>query len=219
MKRTLNTIFFGGAVWGVLGLALSANANLVVNGSFESPLGGGIIPPTAIPGWTASIVNSGAGIYTAGQYNGANVTDGNQAFDLGMAGWADGNSISQLLPTVAGQQYRLTFDWGSQYANGMTAYVSVGNLNVSITDTVRGDGNPNPPWNTGMVAWIVHSADYVFTASGNDTLMFWEPPTPDDRWGLALDNVRVTAVPDAGSTFALMVLGLGALIPFYRKNR
>jgi hypothetical protein len=49
--------------------------------------------------------------------------------------------------------------------------------------------------------------------------MFWEPPTPDDRWGLALDNVRVTAVPDAGSTFALMVLGLGALIPFYRKNR
>ncbi len=170
----------------VLG-ASPAVANLVQDGSFEAPVGTRYYTTGRMGAWTVS-VGAGAnsvGIYKRDFFTGANVTNGNQAFDLGMGGYASGNSLSQVLSTVAGQTYRLSFDWGSEYANGTSAFVSVGDLNENLVDPARGDGN----------TWIVSSSSYLFIASGNDTLTFSEPAAdPLDGWGLALDNISIEPV-------------------------
>jgi len=167
----------------VLG-ASPAFANLVQDGSFEGPLGLAWYSDGPMGAWT--VLGVGVGIYPQPSYKGANVTDGNQAFDLGMGGGASGYSISQVLPTLAGQTYRLSFDWGSEYALGTSAFVSVGDLNVNLVDPVRGVGYPY-----SSTRWIVHSSSFLFVASGNDTLTFGEPDEPFDGGGLALDNVSV----------------------------
>jgi hypothetical protein len=91
------------------------------------------------------------------------------------------------LSTAAGQTYRLSFDWGSEYANGTSAFVSVGDLNENLIDPVRGWAGGNPE----STPWIVNSSSFLFIASGNDTLTFSQPAQPWDQWGLALDNISV----------------------------
>ena len=65
------------------------------------------------------------------------------------------------------------------------------------------------------MGWTLHSLD--FTASGStSTLSFVS--TTGTAYGAALDNVSVTAVPEA-STWAMMILGFLGLGFFgYRKS-
>jgi hypothetical protein len=166
-----------------------ALANLVQDSSFESSL----IPERyygagQMGSWTVRVLGDQVGIYQSDAFLEANVTDGNYAFDLGMGGNAAGNRISQVLPTVAGLAYRLSFDWGSEYARGTSAFVSVGNLNRNLFDPARAEGDYD------STPWIVNSSSFPFVASGNDTLTFREPAAPFDWYGLALDNVVVVQV-------------------------
>ena len=181
-RMSLNNI----ALLIVLG-ASSAFANLVEDGSFEDTPAGYYDNSGPMGPWTVQILGSAVGIYESSRFGGANVTDGNQAFDLGMGGYASGNSLSQVLPTVAGQTYRLSFDWGSEYGRGTSAFVSVGNLNENLIEPAAGG-----PYD--VTSWIINSSSFLFIASGNDTLTFSEPAEPLDYWGLALDNVSVVLV-------------------------
>lgn len=170
-----------------------AFATLVQDGSFEQ------LPPQlgydtgSMGAWTVEVKGNQVAAYAAGSA-GWNVTDGNQACDLGMGGYASGNSISQVLPTTAGQAYRLSFDWGSEYAMGTSGFVSVGRLNQPLVEPDRSDSD---------TTWIVNSASFVFVASGNDTLTFGEPAEPLDLWGLVLDNIRVVQIAPPQLTLAL----------------
>ncbi|HYG33212.1 MAG TPA: hypothetical protein VEC99_00420 [Clostridia bacterium] len=208
MKRTL-IVAKGGRLLVLAGLSLacSAQANLVLNGGFENGLSS----------WN---VVGDPGVYVAdaltgevNSFDGANVTEGTHAIDLGVRGYANGNSISQILNTQPGKQYLLTFDWGSEYAWGTTANVAVGDLNTTITDPERyprGSGTSRTPW-------IIHTSNFTFLASGNDTLSFSQPLNPSEWGGLALDNVRVeliptsVPVPEPGTMIAgaLMAIPLG----------
>jgi len=191
VKTSIKSLILLPVLFACLSLLLAgpvAAQNLVQDGSFEL-LPGTLYYDTGLMGvWTVSVSANTVGIYQPGSFPGANVTDGNQAFDLGMGGYANGNSLSQVLPTVAGQSYRLSFDWGSEYGNGTSAFVSIGDLNQNLIDSQRGGGNE------GSTPWIVYSSSFLLTASGNDTLTFSEPADPSDVWGLVLDNISVVSV-------------------------
>ena len=200
-------------------LAADAAATpIVADGGFENLAGQ--YSTGSIGAWTFHQSASPSGIYTTGQFPGADVTEGSLAFDMGMAGFGNNNSLSQVIQTVAGRSYRLTFDWGSEYDWGTHGKVTVGNLSETLVDAA----GPNTPNSTGT--WIQHSADFVFVANGDDTLQFEDLSTAYDetRAGLTLDNVVViavddppTTVPDAGSTVSLLAFGLATLAAARRR--
>lgn len=188
--------------------------NFVTDGSFEG-LAGTYGNGASIGAWNVVVGSSNVGVYTPPAFSsGANATDGNQAFDLGVGGRADGNSISQTLATVAGQTYRLSFDWGSEYAKGLPgANITVGNLSETISELTRDPGTAYP----NQLPWIIHSFSQTFVASGSDLLTFGQPSSPADPWGLALDNIKVESVPDTGSTALLALFAVSGLVALRRS--
>ncbi len=191
-------MFFNNIALSIVLGASPAFANLVQDGSFENILVLGYTNTDGCPCagygtgsmgvWTVSVQGNVVGVFQRGAFPGANVTDGNYAFTLGIGGDASGNSISQVLPTVTGQTYRLSFDWGSEYARGTSAFVSVGNLNENLHDPVRAQEDYT------STPHIVNSSSFLFVASGNDRLTFGEPDEPFDWYGLVLDNIIVEPV-------------------------
>ena len=164
-------------------------SNLVLNGSFEDGHW------LNIPDWD-KIGEESPGIYTAGSYKGANATQGRQSLDVGVQGMGGGNEVSQKVPTKAGVTYNLSFDWGSEYAWGVSGEVefrdTITNITLSLVDRKRVkypqiDDTP----------WIVHRVEHRFTASGPGILTFRQIYTgsmDEDYGGLAIDNVVIEPV-------------------------
>jgi hypothetical protein len=186
--------------------------NLVVNGSFENGSG------ASVPGWSrwysGPAGQGGPGIYGTGQYAGANTTDGTQALDLGLYGYGAPAGISQTFLTVPGQQYVLSFDWGSEYGWGVQGFVAGTNNGVQLFETALSESARSAyPTTSAGVPWIVHHEELSFTADANSvTLAFYAKYLGNpalDFGGLVLDNVAVEAtapscVPDHGHTLLLM---------------
>lgn len=146
----------------------AAAQNLVHNGGFESPVIAGATKgflPGTVGGWTVAVTSNVPGIYADGAFGYGNTTEGNQAWDMGIGGVGFGNTISQTLPTVAGQRYVLTFDWGSEFDRGTHGRVTVGDLqHVLVDDPLDQAGTYS--------SWIEHSERLPFLASGADVLTF-----------------------------------------------
>jgi hypothetical protein len=190
---------------GLLVVPAAADAqNLVADGGFENPVGCTYYGAGSMGAWSVVIEAAAIGTYDMGCFSGANVTEGNQACDLGMAGSGSQNSISQQLPTLAGETYTLTFDWGSEYDWGIVGQVTAGDLDETLIDA------PATPPCDRMVCgspWIQHSASFDFVANGDDVLTFTDvtsagnsPGPVSTSAGLALDNVVVVL---AGSTVSV----------------
>jgi hypothetical protein len=164
-------------------------SNLILNGSFEDGHW------LNIPDWD-KIGEESPGIYTARSYKGANATDGRQALDVGVQGMGGGNEVSQEVPTKAGVTYNLSFDWGSEYAWGVSGEVefrdAVTNITLSLVDRKR---VKYPQIEDTL--WIVHRVEHRFTANGPGILTFRQIYTgsmDEDYGGLAIDNVVIEPV-------------------------
>lgn len=174
--------------------------NLLTNGSFETTptpttsfitvLAG---DTTTIPGWTVvtpSVYGGEGGSVDLKSNNYWNAEDGNYSIDLaGSTGTPGG--LYQDVPTTVGAQYSLSY-WSA--VNGDEAPGSTHTLDVTIDGVVVaqvqavGVGRP--------LDWVQHTV--TVTATTTSTRVEFDDVTPGDtNQGPALDNVSLTAVPDA----------------------
>ncbi len=196
----------------VLAFVGVANAtNLVLDGGFEGLRG--MYDTGPLGAWTVNVVAGRTGVYGPGDYSGANVTEGNVAFDIGEGGDSPGNSLFQTLATIAGMTYNLSFDWGSEYDWGTYSTVTVGTaLSEILTDVP----------NNAAGVWIDHSSSFSFIADGNDVLTFTDNSSDINVYsgGLILDNIVVvestTPIPEP-STILLLGTGIISLAGFRKK--
>ena len=171
-----------------LGLALLVAVPALAvgsNGSFEAaPADPGVfttvnaLDTTSITNWS---VDSGSVDYIGSYWNAA---DGTRSIDL------DGNeqgAISQIIPTVIGDTYTVTFDLSGNPDNGPTLM----SLQVGATgaapqgytfDTSVGNTHTDMMWTPET---------YTFVATSASTVLSFASQTPG-AYGPVLDNVQIT---------------------------
>ncbi len=171
--------------------ASAASVNLVTDGSFESTLvGDGLWTTVAsTDGWTSTngieIRHNIAGQAYAGNNFAELDTDQN-------------SSISQTLTTVAGKEYQLSFYVQDRAGDDP----STDGITYSINGhdgTVLGGMSAN---------WTEYTYDFV--AAGTSTVLTLNAGGTSNGYGSSLDNISVSAVPEAPS-LVMLAAGLGLL--------
>lgn len=198
---------------GALVVALSASgaaqADLLVNGSFELPAGVGyqivMGNSNVISGWTT--VNNGVEWFDAAAYGGA--ADGKMIVDLANYVYT-GGGIEQSFATVAGQDYQLAFSLGTMagYGRDGTAHID-----VTVAGTLHGYDISNP---LGTLVWTQHALN--FTATSNvTTLRFSNSQNPYLHFA-NVDAASVATVPEP-QVCAMLLAGLGVIGTVVRRRQ
>jgi hypothetical protein len=179
----------------------AAWANLILDGSFETPAvgagsyvdyGPGAMGPWTVVGNDVLLINT---TYTEPS-NGIlafNAEDGNQSLDLTGAGNTSPNDgVEQTIATTPGTQYVVSFWVGAALSNNGSGYYSDPATDLLI------DGGPAQsftvkPTDSGYVTWQEFAS--TFTASGPTTTIEFQNGTVPITALAGLDNVSVNAVP------------------------
>jgi hypothetical protein len=192
-------------------VAERAEANLIMNGSFESgtfvndgfgtdSFGPG---PTTITGWSA-VGRQVSWIQTPNPWV-LSAQDGTHFLDLtGYNTGAPFGGVTQNIVTTIGQQYDLSFYLGSytQRWGGPPVSILAGAGTTNQTFTVSTPSTAST-WTPFSMYFTANSASTTITLTGAAGSEY-----------IGLDNVSVdlaSAVPEPES-WALMVLGLGSLV-------
>lgn len=196
MKNTLKFLTAAGCL---MASALTANANLIVNGSFEQPTAfqsGGWALYSSIPGWTIPVGGQPIEVGAAGTY-GVTGQHGNNVMEL------DSNhnvTVSQNI--TASGSYLLSF----LYAQRSGVPTSSGQFTVWWNGSQI--GGLFMPTSTVMTLY----SSLVTAQNGVNTLTF-QGAGLSNSYGALVDDVQLNRVPDSTSTLALLggVLGLMGL--------
>jgi choice-of-anchor C domain-containing protein len=192
--------------------AAPASAQIVQNGSFESPAIAPspfqVSPPQPIDGWT---VTAGTVDLIDGYWQ---AHSGVQSVDLS----GDGpGTLTQAVSLETGQLYLLTF-WVSGNPDGPPALktfdfsvtnttpVTAANINFLVT---------SPPQSRQNMSW--EPREWLFLANDGPHSLVFQSTTPGP-FGPALDDVGVTLVPEP-ETYAMLLAGIGFLGFIARRRR
>lgn len=221
----------------MVGMNVRANANLLTNGSFESPGAAlttdyvGVGSGNAITGWTTQAGNGpGGNVYYAATGNTAawlpNASGGNYFVQLDSTtqcctsgAYTVGSSIAQSFNVTAGFTYLLTFNINNEVnsAGQSQALVSFSGPGYATANdqsftVFQQPGNGTTKANT---LWAAESYTFTATATGLTTLKFTDGPGCNNN--VSLDNVSVEVVPEF-SHWAVFA-GFGLLVVGFRRGR
>lgn len=183
------------AAMGVAIMASPAGAQIVTNGGFETG---------DLSGWVTTgndVQAAASGFSTYGAHSGSY---------FGALGDTTGTgSLSQVLSTLAGQTYTLTY-YLATHGDSNSSFSALWNGQL-VTGSALVDPNSNG---------IYTLYSFLVTGTGSDTLTFQETDVPS--W-MALDDISLTpnevgAVPEP-ATWAMMLLGFGAIGAAMRRKR
>jgi hypothetical protein len=180
--------FLAAATVVVSGLA-HAQANLVVNGSFEQGTAG----IGSFSGWQTTLGDAATFVDSSGQSgpHPGQASDGLWSAYFGSTLASGGSSISQMLVTAIGQTYVLSFDIANDNGGGAAANAFSASIGAGVVKSFAGLG----------VQDYVHTL-VSFTATSASTLLSFS--AYNDNGYLQLDKVAVTAAVPEPSTVALM---------------
>lgn len=194
----------------MLVFAVCVNADLIVNGGFESPDASGTAKGytrysgTQIDGW---VIPDG---YQVDLCHELWISDsGLQSLDLNPDGVP--GKIAQQMQTTVGLQYLVNFSLAGNPTVGHPPYLK--EANVMVAETL--DGTPTATQylsfdvtatNYANMGWTTE--EFIFTATSDTTWLIFENIT-DGNCGIALDNVGVNVVPEPAS---MLILALGGLL-------
>ncbi len=187
----------------------SARAQLLANGSFESPVApaNDFVRTSVLPGWT---VSGDVDVIHMGYWQAA---DGTQSIDLS-GDTGPGTFIEQAFPTLAGQAYLLSF----YYANNADDPFAAGSVRVLGATTVlsqdlfhSGSTRQDMGYTRFEQTFVADSASTVLRFTHLDSAH------PVGR-GLALDGVAITPVSEPGTLVLLGLCGCGVLYVTLRQR-
>ena len=170
----------------VAALALTATsaqaAELVTNGGFETG---------NTSGWTQGGNLGFTGVATIG----APITtyDGTYSFFAGPVGSI--GSLSQILSTVAGQAYTFSFAWAHGGGTPNSFSVNIGSFSQAYTNFPT-----NFPWTLVTGGFTATSASTALTFTFQHNPDYWY-----------IDNVSVQGAVPEPATWAMLILGFGAI--------
>lgn len=192
-------------------IAPCEGANLIANGSFETPpvpVGSFTNYPagsTAITGWTVVGVDSAV---TSGSFMQSGITfqaqDGVQYVDLaGVTSNSPSSGVTQTIATAAGSSYVITFFVGSA-RDTQNGFFFPATVDLSIAGGPRTSYH-NPATPNTMLDWKGFSVG--FTAAGPATSITFFNGSASNNFLGALDNVSVELVPEP-SSIAIALLSM-----------
>lgn len=242
----ISTIAFAALVAAAVTATPAAAQEYVTNGGFETVSNNSqnfqvdpLNPFGSVTGWSTSSAPSGnpynilfhSSIATTGnalgEYSGTGVeylralpsNNANHGNFMALDGDTNVNGyfFQVLTGLTVGSIYTLTFDWATGQIASRTGAtteglnVQIGNLNLTLPQRNTPSGTATP--------WTSVSAN--FTATGtSQTLNFLAVGTPNGLPPVALlDNVSVRAAVPEPATWAMMLLGFGAIGATMRRRR
>lgn len=200
-------------------LVASAQANLIQNGGFESPLvtpggysqynsgdtfdGGWVVGGHDIDLVSSTYAESGIVF---------NSNSGLASIDLTGGGNTGANSVSQIIPTSTGMRYTISFYVGRAQSSTTSSYTGPASILLSVGDVNQTFTNSNVL--DGGIQWTLFTTSFV--AQGSSTTVTFTNQTTGISNLAGLDDVNVTAAPAPG---AMAVFGLGLLGRARRRSR
>ena len=206
---TVAFVAFGGLAFG---LADTAHANLITNGSFETGTDPGsqfltVDAPdsTKITGWTVggASVDYIGGYWQPGQ--GVRSIDLSGSHDFDGTEWG---SLSQTFATTPGATYVVSFLLSGNPDDGpnpKTVDVTVGSTFQQFTFDLLAH-----PTSLGDMGWVLKSFDFVADGPSQTITFASDAIANNTFFGPALDNVDVSPIPTP-ATLPLFLTGLALL--------
>lgn len=220
MKRMVQMLMASSLALG----AAPVLANLIVNGSFETPVvpaGGFVTYPagsTAITGWTVVGTGPDSASVVSTSFMQSGVTfqaqDGQQWIDLaGYVSNAQTSGVTQNIATTPLQLYKVSFYVGSATDGGFFFPTSV-DLSVDGGPRVRFT-NPIAPSN--MLDWQQFTVPFV--ATGTSTSITFYNGGPSNNFLSAIDNVVIEGIPEPSTGVLALVTFVASALMIRKKRR
>jgi choice-of-anchor C domain-containing protein len=179
-------------------------ANLVTNGSFETPSAGNqfitFAAPTTFGGWT--VAANTVDLVGPGQFMAA---DGSQSVDLSGTSADPRGAIFQDLSTAAGQSYTLQFELAGNPLNQqgvkeMAVYWGDASGPLIEVGMFTFDTTGRSASNAG---WVSEEIDGLTATSSSMRLQF--ASLTDSLYGPTIDSVSVSSVPEPSSLISFLL--------------
>lgn len=212
----------------------AAAANLLANGSFETPVLSSLSTnvayythgSTAISGWTVDMRPGSTSNWVQptnnSAFGGLNASEGIQYLDLtGITGRGAG-VLSDAVATSAALNYSVAFDVGAVFFNGSFGQATV---DLLINGSLAGSYTVQPP-GSNSINWQRFSHNFAGTGAPVRIGLYASFDVASSQFGVGLDNVVMTSAPlppppvsgvPEPSSWLMLIAGFGLVGGWQRR--